>query len=217
MDFKSLCKKDFGFQIWNQFFPRILDFDLKSFRCRILPNPRYYCPLESKNAVILHRSGQIFFYMVVSSLNPYDTTMERRTLRWNLCCFEWQVLQLIIRVTEWLTQRMFGFWFGIMNYLSPETKKRWYLLYLLLQNKSPKTWIISKLTLQNCHFLILFQFHHSLSVETCIHPSHTAHKNCLCNSFLKQLYTVTPYRLPFYPHWCFVSTHYTPSLYLQHT
>ncbi len=39
LDFKTLCKKDFGFWIWNQFFPRILDFDLKSFRCRILSNP----------------------------------------------------------------------------------------------------------------------------------------------------------------------------------
>ncbi len=72
-------------------------------------------------------------------------------------------------------------------------KKRWYRLCLLLPNKSPKTWIISKLMLQNRPFRILFQFHHSLCVETYIHSSHTAHKNCLCNSFLKQRYAVTPY------------------------
>ncbi len=83
-----------------------------------------YCPLESRNAVILHHSGQVFFSMIVSSSNPYDITMERRPLRWNLCCFEWQVSQLIIRVTEWLTQWMFEFWFCIMSYLSPETKKK---------------------------------------------------------------------------------------------
>ncbi len=105
----------------------------------------YYCPLESRNAIILHRSGQ-FFSVVVYFSNPYDTTVERGTLQWNLCCLEWQVLELIFWVTEWLTQWMFGFWFCIMNYLSPETKKkqkqRWYLLYLLFQNKPPKTWII---------------------------------------------------------------------------
>ncbi len=78
----------------------------------------YYCPLESRNAKILHRSGQVFFFMLGSSSNLYDTTMEHRILWWNLCCFEWQV-----RVTEWFTQWMFGFWFSIMNYLSPETKK----------------------------------------------------------------------------------------------
>ncbi len=104
--------------------------------------------------------------------------------------FEWQVSQLIIWVIEWLTQWMFGFWFCIMNYLSSETeKKRWYLLCLLLQNKPPKTWIILKLMLQNCPFRILFQFHHSLCVKTCIHPSHTPHKNCLCNSFLSLVHT----------------------------
>ncbi len=70
--------------------------------------------------------------------------------------------------------------------------------------------------LQNCCFRILFQFHHSLYVETCIHPSHTAHKNCLCNSFLKQLYAVTPLFtrwLPFYPHWCLAvaAAHIVPS------
>ncbi len=41
--------------------------------------------------------------------------------------------------------------------------------------------------------LIPFQFHHSLCVQTCIHSSHTAHKNCLCNSFLTQLYAITLY------------------------
>ncbi len=35
-----------------------------------------------------------------------------------------------------------------------------------------------QLMIQNCLFRILFQFHHSVCVETCIHPSHTAHKNC---------------------------------------
>ncbi len=45
-------------------------------------------------------------------------------IRWNLRCFEWQVSQLIIRVTKRLTQRMFGFWFFIMNYLSTDKKKR---------------------------------------------------------------------------------------------
>ncbi len=94
-------------------------------------------------------------------------------------------------------------------------EKRWYLLWLLLQIKPPKTWIISKLMPQNCPFRIPFHFHHSFCVETCIHPSHTTYKNYLCNSFLKQLYAVTPqftYRLPFYQHWCFVSTHYISSL-----
>ncbi len=72
---------------------------------------------------------------------------------------------------------------------------------------------------QNCPFRIPFHFQHNLCVETCIHPSYTTYKNCLYNSFLKQLYTVTPqftYRLPFYPHWCFVSSDYTLSLQLQH-
>ncbi len=39
LDFKSLCKKDFGFWIWKQLFPRILDFNLKFFRYWILANP----------------------------------------------------------------------------------------------------------------------------------------------------------------------------------
>ncbi len=36
----------------------------------------YYCPLESRNAIILHRNEQVFFPVVVFSSNPYDTTME---------------------------------------------------------------------------------------------------------------------------------------------
>ncbi len=104
-----------------------------------------------------------------------------------------------------------------MNYLLHETKK----------NKKKK--VVSSLPptrKQNSQNLNYFKTYASelpffLSVPVpSFHPSHTAYKNCLCNSFLKELYAVTPqftYRLPFCPHWCFVSTHYTSSLQLQHT
>ncbi len=71
------------------------------------PFTGYYCPPESRNAIILHLSGQVFF--------PWQCLLQiLTTLWWNLCCFDWQVSQLIIWVTEWLTQWMFGFWFCIM-------------------------------------------------------------------------------------------------------
>ncbi len=86
-----------------------------------------------------------------------------------------------------------------------EHSARW-IIYHLKQKKMKK--VVSSLppalkqTPQNLNyfktyaselpFCILFQFHHSLCVEICIHPSHTACKNCLCSSFLKQLYAVTP-------------------------
>ncbi len=60
-------------------------------------------------------------------------------------------------------------------------KKRWYLLYFLLQNKPPKTWIISKLMLQNCPFRILFQFHHSCRD---LHPRLSYHTQKLSVQFL---------------------------------
>ncbi len=133
----------------------------------------YYCQLESRNVVILDRSRQFFFHGTVfsKSLWHYDGRWDTTT---ESSLFWWQVSPLIIWVTEWLKQWRFGFWFRIINYLSPETKKKtkkMYLLYLQLQNKPHKTWIISKLMLRNCPFRILFQFHHSLCIETCIHPS----------------------------------------------
>ncbi len=88
--------------------------------CRLcFPFIGYYCPLESRNAIILHHSGQVFFPMVVSSSIPYDTTMES-LLFWMGSI----AINHPSRVTEWLTQWQFGFWFCIMNYLSSETKKK---------------------------------------------------------------------------------------------
>ncbi len=42
-----------------------------------------------------------------------------------------------------------------------------------------------------CLRIALFTFH-CTSIVVSILPSHTAYKNCLCNSILKQLYTITP-------------------------
>ncbi len=138
----------------------------------------YCCSLESRNTVILRFLVEKVFSMVVSSSNPYYTTIEHRTLRWNLCCFEWQVSQWIVCVTEWLTQWLFGFRFCIMNYLSPETKqtkKRWYLLCFLLQNKPPKTWIIPNLRFR----IAIFAFYSSSIISLC-----------------RDLYTRTVYAIP---------------------
>ncbi len=108
---------------------------------------------------ILH----FFLWIGVSATYPYDRTMESLLF--------WMASIAVNHSSNWMFDTMDVRILILYNELFitwNKQKRRWYLLCLLLQNKPPKTWIISKLTLQNCHFCILFQSHRSLCGD--LHP-----------------------------------------------